>query len=86
MQDFRNLQVWQKAHQLTLAFYQHTHSFPSVERYGLTSQLRRAGSSIHLLLARDLGYLAHEVYQTSKEQVDRIMRMLHGLLRKARTE
>lgn len=51
MQDFRNLQVWQKAHQVTLGVYQATKSFPSHERFGLTSQLRRAASSIGANLA-----------------------------------
>ena len=46
MKDFRELQVWRKAHELTLAVYQITASFPREELYGLTAQLRRAGSSI----------------------------------------
>jgi len=39
VKDFRDLQVWQKAHQLTLAVYRHTARFPGDERYGLTAQL-----------------------------------------------
>ena len=46
MRDFRELQVWQKAHRLTLAVYQITSCFPREELYGLTGQLRRACSSI----------------------------------------
>ncbi len=46
MQDFRNLKVWEKGHQLTLKVYQVTSSFPKSELYGLTSQLRRACASI----------------------------------------
>src|SRR5581483_7993845 len=42
MRDFRELKVWQKAHELTLAIYQETGCFPRTEMYGLTSQLRRA--------------------------------------------
>ncbi|MBP6680355.1 MAG: four helix bundle protein [Saprospiraceae bacterium] len=37
MQNFRNLFVWQKAHQLTLDIYQVTRDFPSHEMFGLTS-------------------------------------------------
>jgi four helix bundle protein len=55
MRDFRELKVWQKAHQLTLAIYQATASFPREERYGLTSQLRRACSSIAANLAEGCG-------------------------------
>lgn len=46
MQDFRNLQVWQKAHELTLAVYRMTQRFPRDEAYGLTSQMRRSAASV----------------------------------------
>ena len=55
MKDFRELKVWQKAHRLTLAVYQITSSFPREELYGLTSQLRRACSSIPANLAEGCG-------------------------------
>ena len=55
MQDFRNLRVWQAAHQLTLTIYQVTRSFPPEERYGLTSQLRRAASAIGANIAEGCG-------------------------------
>ena len=55
VKDFRELQVWQKAHQLTLAVYKLTASFPREELYGLSSQLRRAGSSIAANLAEGCG-------------------------------
>lgn len=43
---FRDLTVWQKVHQLVLAIYRFTESFPTKETYGLTSQLRRAAVSV----------------------------------------
>jgi len=46
MQDFKNLKVWQKSHDLTLKIYKATLQFPKEEIYGLTSQIRRAGVSI----------------------------------------
>jgi four helix bundle protein len=55
VKDFRELKVWQKAHELTLAVYQLTATFPPEERYGLSSQLRRAGSSIAANLAEGCG-------------------------------
>ena len=55
MKDFRDLQVWHKAHQLTLAVYRHTATFPREERYGLTTQLRRSASSIAANLAEGCG-------------------------------
>jgi four helix bundle protein len=55
MQDFQNLRVWSKAHQLTLNLYRLTRNFPNEERYGLTSQIRRAGSSIGANIAEGCG-------------------------------
>jgi 23S rRNA-intervening sequence protein len=37
MKDFRNLQVWHKAYEVTLATYRATAAFPKEEIYGLTS-------------------------------------------------
>ena len=53
MKDFHELKVWQKAHQLTLAVYKITSTFPREELYGLTTQLRRARSSIRRIWRRD---------------------------------
>ena len=44
--SFKDLIVWQKAHQFVLAVYRQTEKFPEKEIYGLTSQLRRAAISI----------------------------------------
>lgn len=44
--SFRDLIVWQKAHAFVLATYAVTELFPTAERYGITSQLRRAAVSI----------------------------------------
>ena len=55
MQDFRNLQVWEKAHKLTLEVYQATRRFPYDERFGLTSQIRRAAGSIGANIAEGCG-------------------------------
>ena len=55
MRDFRTLQVWDKAHQLTLAVYKATVTFPQTELYGLTSQTRRASTSIPANIAEGCG-------------------------------
>lgn len=55
MQDFRKLQVWEKAHQLTLGVYQGSNGFPQAEIYGLTSQMRRASASIGANIAEGCG-------------------------------
>jgi four helix bundle protein len=43
---FRDLVVWQKAHQLVLAVYAFTATFPKSETYGLSVQMRKAAVSI----------------------------------------
>ena len=44
--SFKDLIVWQKAHQLVLLIYQYSEAFPRKEMFGLTSQLRRAIVSV----------------------------------------
>jgi hypothetical protein len=44
--SFRELIVWQKAHELVLEIYRLSALFPKEEIYGLTSQLRRGGGRL----------------------------------------
>lgn len=46
IKNFQGLQVWQEAHQLVLSVYRMSGTFPAEERYGLTSQIRRAAVSV----------------------------------------
>ena len=46
MGDYNQLKVWERAHELALAVYRATETFPAFERGGLVSQLRRASISI----------------------------------------
>jgi len=46
MMPYEKLTAWQAAHELALAIYRATDGFPASERYGLTSQLRRAAFSV----------------------------------------
>lgn len=46
MQRFTDLKVWQRSHALVLNIYRATEPFPSAERFGLVSQLRRAAASV----------------------------------------
>jgi four helix bundle protein len=55
MQDFKDLKVWQRAHELTLGVYKATRTFPREETYALTSQLRRAASSVPANIAEACG-------------------------------
>ncbi len=55
MRNYKDLVVWEKAHNLTLAIYRGTHDFPKEERFGLTSQIRRSSASIAANLAEGCG-------------------------------
>lgn len=55
MGDYRKLQVWERAHRLTLEVYDATRTFPKEEAYGLTSQIRRAASSVPANIAEGCG-------------------------------
>lgn len=55
MRDFRQLEIWQRSHQLTLRIYSVTQTFPKEETFGLVSQMRRAASSIPTNIAEGCG-------------------------------
>ena len=55
MQDFKKLLVWQKSFELINNTYKLTFSFPPDEKYGLTSQTRRAVVSISNNIAEGCG-------------------------------
>lgn len=55
MRDFRELKVWQKAHQLVLRVYPATSTFPSSEAFGITAQMRKAAVSIPANIAEGCG-------------------------------
>ncbi len=61
MRNYKDLMAWEKAHRLTLAIYKATSSLPKDERFGLTSQVRRASSSIPANLAEGCGRLVRFV-------------------------
>ncbi|OOG70597.1 four helix bundle protein [Algoriphagus sp. A40] len=46
MHNFKELKVWQKAVDLAVKIYTITKSFPTEEKFGLVSQMRRAGVSV----------------------------------------
>src|SRR5689334_24049001 len=55
MRNYRELEVWEKSHKLTVDLYKLSRTFPKEELYGLTSQLRRAAVSIGANLAEGCG-------------------------------
>ena len=71
MGNYRELSVWKRSHGLALAVYRTSHKFPGSERYGLTTQLRRASVSV-----------VSNIVEGSARQGDReyvrFLRMAHG--------
>jgi four helix bundle protein len=55
VRSFRDLQVWQRSMELTIAIYRLTGAFPREETFGLTSQLRRSSVSIPSNIAEGQG-------------------------------
>ena len=53
--DFSDMPVWQSAFQLTLKIYKSTKDFPSDERFGLISDMRRAANSTAHNIAEAFG-------------------------------
>jgi len=53
--NFKRLEVWEAGRRLTIALYRDTAAFPKSEGYGLTSQIRRAATSICANIAEGCG-------------------------------
>jgi len=75
--SFRDLIVWQKAHELVLKVYAYTKQFPREEMFGLQSQLRRAAVSIAANIAEGFAK------RTAPEKI-RMMNIAQGSLEETR--
>lgn len=62
-ESYRDLLVWQRAIQMTLAIYRLTTGFPKEELFGLTSQIRRAGVSVASNIAEGYGRMSNGEYK-----------------------
>ena len=60
MQHYSKLRVWERSHRLVLELYRATQGFPVAERYGLTSQLRRAAMSVPTNIAEGSKRISHK--------------------------
>ena len=74
---FEDLVVWQKAHALALGVYRLTRDFPHEERFGLTSQLRRAAVSVPANIAEGFK-------RRNRPDKARLMNVAEGSLEEAR--
>jgi four helix bundle protein len=55
MKSYKELEVWQRAVELTVLVYRLTERFPAAEKFGLVSQIRRAASSVPANIAEGWG-------------------------------
>ena len=62
IKNYKGLKVWQKTYQLCIKTYKSTKGFPREERYGLTSQIRRATGSVPSNIAEDYGRKTTQEY------------------------
>jgi len=62
LKSYKELIVWQKSMVLVKELYRLTESFPENEKYGLTSQMRRASISIPSNIAEGWGRLSRKNY------------------------
>ena len=74
---FRDLVVWQKAHEFVLAVYRLTASFPDREKFGLSHQMRRAAVSIPANIAEGFG-------KRSQAEKARFLNIAEGSLEECR--
>ena len=63
MKDFRELKVWEKAHEMALRSYRLTETFPKHELFGMASQIRRCSASIPANIAEGCGRLGNELHR-----------------------
>ncbi|WP_215225501.1 four helix bundle protein [Echinicola shivajiensis] len=67
MHNFKELRVWQKSVDFAVNVYQLTQEFPDDEKYGLTSQMRRAGVSIPSNIAEGCAKTSEKSFSNSLE-------------------
>src|SRR5579859_7223148 len=116
MKSHHDLKVWRASIQLAISVYELTRQFPDEERYGLTSQMRRAAISIasniaegsarhgtkefiqflyiaigsaneldtHAEIAKGVGIMDSTIANSAQQNIEEVLKMLHGLIRSLR--
>ncbi|NGN40329.1 four helix bundle protein [Mesorhizobium sp. CGMCC 1.15528] len=76
--SYRDLVVWQQAMELAVSIYEVTKAWPKDELYGLTSQIRRAATSVPANIAEGYGRESRASYQ-------QFLRIAQGSLKELET-
>ncbi len=79
IKDFRDLVIWQRAMKLVETVYKNTQSFPDHEKFGLTSQIRRAVVSVPSNISEGHGRIGPREYH-------RFLSIAHGSLMEVLTQ
>ena len=77
IETFQDSDAWSSAHEFTLSVYRESSNFPKAELFGLTSQIRRAASSVAANLAEGFG-------RHSPRELLRFTRIANGSLQEAK--
>ncbi|TFV96291.1 four helix bundle protein [Algoriphagus kandeliae] len=67
MHNFKELKVWQKSVDMAVKIYSVTKSYPNEEKFGLISQMRRAGVSIPSNIAEGCAKTSNKSFVNSLE-------------------
>ena len=98
MQNFRDFEVWSKAHAAALSICKATDLFPASERYGIAGQMRRAAASVpsniaegcgrssNADLARELRMIDAAPHDTILADVQEVKRMLASLIARVKAD
>jgi len=71
MKDYRKLDIWHRAMDYAVEIYKLTTRLPSTEKYGLTSQIKRAVCSIPLNIAEGAGCESQKEFKLFLEYAHR---------------
>jgi four helix bundle protein len=78
IESYRDLMVWQQAMDLAVSIYEATRTWPKDELYGLTTQVRRAATSVPANIAEGYGRESRATYQ-------QFLRIAQGSLKELET-